>query len=271
MIFLELRSSQVAAVAAQYHPHVYSWSFFSHSLIGNSDPCRMRYIWKLHEYPCKLCLWCYPLGPQCKQLKKSDPQVVIATPGRLCDLLNQNVLSLSNYPFAILDKADQMLDTGFEKQLTTVMNVLPAERRTLFFTDTWPKSVCRVADKFLLKGENNQNFHWGCRGWRARCKQEAVTQTFVEAQDDEKDKKLYDLLCGLEDKESIVILSIQSNKSTLWPRDFGIKALLLLQYMGITHNLSGMHRSRNSSIKRAISCVPLMLRHVGLTSRKSHA
>lgn len=147
-----------------------------------------------------------PVGPQCKQLKKSDPQVVIATPGRLCDLLERKVLSLSNCPFAILDEADRMLDMGFEKQLTTVMDVLPADRQTLFFTATWPKSVRRVADKFLRKGETTEIFIGGA-GDGELAANKAVTQTFLEAQDDEKDKKLYDLLCGLEDTASVVIFA----------------------------------------------------------------
>eukprot|EP00548_Thalassiothrix_antarctica_P007874 CAMPEP_0194137750 /NCGR_PEP_ID=MMETSP0152-20130528/7594_1 /TAXON_ID=1049557 /ORGANISM="Thalassiothrix antarctica, Strain L6-D1" /LENGTH=487 /DNA_ID=CAMNT_0038834893 /DNA_START=59 /DNA_END=1522 /DNA_ORIENTATION=+ len=147
-----------------------------------------------------------PVVPQCKQLKKTDPQVVIATPGRLCDLLERKVLSLSNCPFAILDEADRMLDMGFEKQLNTVMDLLPADRQTLFFTATWPKSVRRVADKFLRKGETTEIFIGGA-GDGELAANKAVTQTFIQAQDDEKDNKLYDLLVGLEDTSSVVIFA----------------------------------------------------------------
>ena len=71
------------------------------------------------------------------------------------------MLILSNCPFAILDEADRMLDIRFEKQLATVMDVLPAERQTLFFTTTWPKSVRHVADKFPRKGETTKMFIGG--------------------------------------------------------------------------------------------------------------
>lgn len=118
---------------------------------------------------------------QSKQLKAADPQVLIATPGRLCDLLERNVLSLSNCPFVILDESDRMLDMGFEKQLTTVMNVLPEVRQTLFFTATWPKAVRRVAAKFLRKGETTEVFIGGA-GDGELAANKAVTQTFIESQ-----------------------------------------------------------------------------------------
>uniref|UniRef100_A0A7S4N7C1 RNA helicase n=1 Tax=Odontella aurita TaxID=265563 RepID=A0A7S4N7C1_9STRA len=143
---------------------------------------------------------------QAKQLKAADPQILIATPGRLCDLLERKVLSLSNCPFAILDEADRMLDMGFEKQITTVMNVLPEDRQTLFFTATWPKAVRRAAASYLRKEETTEVFIGGA-GDGELAANKAVTQTFVEAQDDEKDKKLYDLLCGLEDSASVVIFA----------------------------------------------------------------
>ena len=143
---------------------------------------------------------------QSKQLKAADPQVLIATPGRLCDLLERKVLSLSNCPFVILDEADRMLDMGFENQLTTVMKVLPADRQTLFFTATWPKAVRRVADKFLRKEETIEVFIGGA-GDGELAANKAVTQTFLESQDDQKDKKLYDLLLTLDDNASVVIFA----------------------------------------------------------------
>mmetsp|Transcript_2064 Transcript_2064/g.4467 ORF Transcript_2064/g.4467 Transcript_2064/m.4467 type:complete len:487 (+) Transcript_2064:244-1704(+) len=184
---------------------------------------------------------------QTKQLKKEDPQVLIATPGRLCDLLERKVLSLSNCPFAILDEADRMLDMGFEKQLTTVMNVLPAERQTLFFTATWPKSVRRVADKFLRKGETTEIFIGGA-GDGELAANKSVTQTFLEAQDDEKDKKLYDLLCGMDDSASVVIFANTKRRvdfvaKTFWQEGFSTVAV---------HGDKPQHE-RDASLKKFIN------------------
>jgi len=99
-----------------------------------------------------------------------------------------------------------MLDMGFEKQLNQVMKALPVVRQTLFFTATWPKSVRRVAKTFLRKGHTTEIFV-GNNGDGELAANKAVTQTFVEAQDDEKDKKLYDILCNLDEKSSVVIFA----------------------------------------------------------------
>jgi superfamily II DNA/RNA helicase len=166
---------------------------------------------------------------QLKQLKAADPQVLIATPGRLCDLLERKELSLSSCPFVILDESDRMLDMGFEKQLTTVMNVLPTERQTLFFTATWPKAVRRVADKFLRKGETTEVFIGGAEDGELAANK-AVTQTFFEAQDDQKDKKLYDLLCAMEETASVVIFANTKRRvdfvaKTFWDEGFSTCAV----------------------------------------------
>lgn len=184
---------------------------------------------------------------QSKQLKAADPQIIIATPGRLCDLLERKVLSLSNCPFAILDEADRMLDMGFEKQITTVMNVLPEDRQTLFFTATWPKAVRRAADNYLRKGETTEVFIGGA-GDGELAANKAVSQTFVEAQDDEKDKKLYDLLCGLGDSASVVIFANTKRRvdfvaKTFWQEGFATVAV---------HGDKQQHE-RDTALKRFIN------------------
>lgn len=146
------------------------------------------------------------LQTQLKQVKAADPQIIIATPGRLCDLIKRKALSLANCPFAILDEGDRMLDMGFEHELTTVMKVLPTDRQTFMFTATWPKAVRRIAEKFLRKGETVEIFIGGAENGELAANK-AVTQTFVEAQDDQKDKKLYDILCGLKETSSVVIFA----------------------------------------------------------------
>ena len=166
---------------------------------------------------------------QLKQLKSASPQVVIATPGRLCDLLERKALSLSSCPFVILDESDRMLDMGFEKQLTTIMELLPSDRQTHMFTATWPKAVRRIADKFLRKGETTEIFIGGAENGELAANK-AVTQTFVEAQDDQKDKKLYDILCGLEDTSSVVIFANTKRRvdfvaKTFWQEGFSTVAV----------------------------------------------
>ena len=184
---------------------------------------------------------------QSKQLKAADPQVLIATPGRLCDLLERKVLSLSNCPFVILDEADRMLDMGFENQLTTVMKVLPADRQTLFFTATWPKAVRRVADKFLRKEETIEVFIGGA-GDGELAANKAVTQTFLESQDDQKDKKLYDLLLTLDDNASVVIFANTKRRV-----DYVAKAFWQEGFSTVAVHGDKPQQERDASLKKFIN------------------
>lgn len=149
---------------------------------------------------------------QIQELRKMAPQIIIATPGRLCDLLDRKpaCLALKTCHFVVLDEADRMLDMGFEPQLKQITAALPekASRQTLFFTATWPKAVRKVASRFLRDAPDTIEIFLGegtADGELVANK--SVKQTFVEAQDDVKDEKLYNLLCGLDEKASVVIFA----------------------------------------------------------------
>ena len=149
---------------------------------------------------------------QIQELRKMAPQIIIATPGRLCDLLDRKpaVLSLRLCHFVVLDEADRMLDMGFEPQLKQITAALPEKesRQTLFFTATWPKAVRKVAKKFMRGEEETVEIFLGegtADGELVANK--SVKQTFVEAQDDMKDKKLYDLLCAMNENASVVVFA----------------------------------------------------------------
>ena len=75
--------------------------------------------------------------------------VLVATPGRLIDLIEQRYLTLQDVEILVLDEADQMLDLGFIHALKQIVRLLPARRQTLFFSATMPKSIRELADKFL--------------------------------------------------------------------------------------------------------------------------
>ena len=71
--------------------------------------------------------------------------VLVATPGRMFDLISQQVLDLSKVQFLVLDEADLMLDLGFTKDISDVMRFIPAKRQTLFFSATISKKIKSLA------------------------------------------------------------------------------------------------------------------------------
>ena len=103
-----------------------------------------------------------PKDPQ--RLALSNAHIVIATPGRLNDLIQEGAADLSAVTYLVLDEADRMLDKGFEDEIRRIINTTPSSaqgRQTLMFTATWPPSVRELAATFMRQpvhitiGENN--------------------------------------------------------------------------------------------------------------------
>jgi len=89
-----------------------------------------------------------PIGKQIRQMG-SGVDILVATPGRLLDLIDQRALSLKNVEIFVLDEADQMLDLGFIHALKRIDQLLPAKRQSLFFSATMPKAIAELGDRFL--------------------------------------------------------------------------------------------------------------------------
>ena len=75
--------------------------------------------------------------------------VLVATPGRLLDLVDQRALSLRALEVLVLDEADQMLDLGFIHALKRIVALVPVKRQTLFFSATMPRAIKELADRYL--------------------------------------------------------------------------------------------------------------------------
>ncbi len=88
---------------------------------------------------------------QARQVRsiRAGIDILIATPGRLLDLLDQRVLELRNVEILVLDEADRMLDMGFIHDIRRVMRVMPSQRQTLFFSATVPGEIRTLADSIL--------------------------------------------------------------------------------------------------------------------------
>ncbi|HSW15795.1 MAG TPA: DEAD/DEAH box helicase [Ramlibacter sp.] len=88
------------------------------------------------------------INPQMMGLR-GGADVVVATPGRLLDLLERNALRLSNVEALVLDEADHLLDLGFAQELARVLAALPPQRQNLFFSATFPPAVQALAEPLL--------------------------------------------------------------------------------------------------------------------------
>ncbi|ARR52226.1 DEAD/DEAH box helicase [Rhizorhabdus wittichii] len=89
-----------------------------------------------------------PINKQIRQLQRGV-DILVATPGRLLDLIDQRALSLKFVEIFVLDEADQMLDLGFIHALKRVDQLLPKKRQSLFFSATMPKAIAELGDRFL--------------------------------------------------------------------------------------------------------------------------
>ena len=89
-----------------------------------------------------------PQGAQVNAIRQGV-DILIATPGRLLDLMNQRVLSLKDIKFFVLDEADRMLDMGFIHDVKRIITHLPARRQTLFFSATMPPEIQNLSKSLL--------------------------------------------------------------------------------------------------------------------------
>ena len=85
---------------------------------------------------------------QFKDLAKK-PQIIVATPGRLRDMIRRNRVDFTNVKTMILDEADEMLNMGFQEEVDDILEYMPKERHTLLFSATMPKEVEAILNKYM--------------------------------------------------------------------------------------------------------------------------
>jgi len=89
-----------------------------------------------------------PMGRQVRSVMQGV-DVMVATPGRLLDMVQGNALKLNQVEFLVLDEADRMLDMGFINDIRKIVSKLPIKRQTLFFSATMPKDIADLAEQML--------------------------------------------------------------------------------------------------------------------------
>jgi ATP-dependent RNA helicase RhlE len=89
-----------------------------------------------------------PIYKQIQALNK-QPRILVATPGRLIDLLQQRKVRLNQVQILVLDEADRMLDMGFAPQIEKILKAVPSQRQTLLFSATMPSSIFKIASTYM--------------------------------------------------------------------------------------------------------------------------
>jgi superfamily II DNA/RNA helicase len=126
------------------------------------------------------------MDPQTEALRKGC-EVVIATPGRLLDHIQQKNTSLSQVQIVVLDEADRMLDMGFLPDISRILNLLPKERQSLMFSATFSEEIKKLAANFLREPQLIEVA-------RRNATAELITQEVIRVHESEKTDALLTLL-----------------------------------------------------------------------------
>jgi ATP-dependent RNA helicase RhlE len=92
------------------------------------------------------------IDPQIDRLRRGI-DILVATPGRLLDLIGQGHINLSRIEFLVFDEADRMLDLGFSEEISEILDFVPAERRTMLFSATFSPQIRSLAERMLREPE----------------------------------------------------------------------------------------------------------------------
>jgi ATP-dependent RNA helicase DBP3 len=163
---------------------------------------------------------------QRKALKKAS--VIVATPGRLLDFINEGKLDLGQVAYLVLDEADQMLDMGFEKDINLILSYCPPKlhRQTAMFSATWPKGIQKLAASFLSDPIRVSI------GSRDLAGNPNVTQIVEVIDSDRRFDRLEALLCNYhaDGKNRILVFTLYKKETTwlensLWNRGWNVASI----------------------------------------------
>ncbi|KAG7089671.1 ATP-dependent RNA helicase dbp2 [Marasmius oreades] len=146
-----------------------------------------------------------PKGPQIRDLQRGV-EVVIATPGRLIDMLETNKTNLRRVTYLVMDEADRMLDMGFEPQIRKIVGQIRPDRQTLMFSATWPKDVQKLANDFL------RDFIQCNIGSMELTANHNITQIIEVCSDFEKRNKLINHLEKIASEDAKVLIFVATKR-----------------------------------------------------------
>lgn len=88
------------------------------------------------------------ISDQARQVKKGA-QIIVATPGRMKDMISRNMVDISKIQYSVLDEADEMLNMGFYEDITEILSYTPQDKNTWLFSATMPREVASIAKEFM--------------------------------------------------------------------------------------------------------------------------
>merc|ERR1712080_650357 len=143
-------------------------------------------------------------GPQIRDLERGS-EIVVATPGRLIDLIEMRKINMRRVTYLVLDEADRMLDMGFEPQIRKIIEQIRPDRQVLMWSATWPKEVRKLAEDFLV---DYVQVNIGAQQIHAN---HNILQIVDVCQDYQKEQKLAKLLeeIGCQDK---ILVFVETKK-----------------------------------------------------------
>ena len=146
---------------------------------------------------------------QMKEIKRRTPQVVIATPGRLLDLIRRKTLNLSAVKFVVLDEADEMLNMGFKDDLDDILSYTGTNKNTWLFSATMPNEIRSIVKNYMNKpvevkistgNQVNENIEHQFALVNSTNKFEGLKRWYNEISERDAVKKGFDLLKKLTEE-----------------------------------------------------------------------
>jgi ATP-dependent RNA helicase RhlE len=139
------------------------------------------------------------MEPQIRALR-NGANVIVATPGRLLDLIEQGYGKFDGLDVLVLDEADRMLDMGFLPDVRRILRHLPAKRQTLFFSATMPAEIAKLSRE-MLRSPVTINVH------RQAAPATGVTQTVYPVRGDRKNSLLVEMLNSRDEMASVLVFT----------------------------------------------------------------
>ena len=182
------------------------------------------------------------MGPQTAALR-SGVEILIATPGRLLDHVQQKTLNLSQTQIFVMDEADRMLDMGFLPDLQRIINLLPKQRQNLMFSATFSPEIKKLANSFLDKPVLVEVA-------RSNATAERVSQVIYKVDEESKRDAVVHLLLGRDLKQVLVFSNTKIGASRL-SRELerqGIKAAAIHGDKTQNERMAALDAFKNGSI-----------------------